>query len=145
LSFPLEYRWEGRTFEYHRAQIRGALGYREPAAAEAEVLAGWLRRHWLARERNPDRLKEAATARCRELRIEPPAPDRMDRLVHSAAAGFEERFCLELMESLPERARQGLEGLLLAAAPDARAGFQPPTSWKEIRTWRPCGAGVKPS
>ncbi len=35
----LEYRWEGRTFEYHRAQVRGALGYREPAAADAEVLA----------------------------------------------------------------------------------------------------------
>ncbi len=78
-----------------------------------------MRAHWLARERNPDRLKEAATAPCRELRIEPPAPDRMDRLVHSAAAGFEEQFCLELMGNLPERARQGLEGLLLAAAPDA--------------------------
>jgi hypothetical protein len=33
-----EYRWEGRTFEYHRAQIRTALGFREGTAEDIEAL-----------------------------------------------------------------------------------------------------------
>ena len=113
-----EYRWEGRTFEYHRAQVRSALGFREPTAVDAEVLLAWLREHLLARERNLDRLKEAVAARCRELRIEPFAPDRVERLVRSAIASFEDDFCRVLMDSLPAAVQQGVDALLFAAKPD---------------------------
>jgi hypothetical protein len=68
LSFPLEYRWKVGHLSIIRAQIlaeRSAT--REPAAAEAEVLAE-LVAEALARPRaQPGPLKEAATARCREL------------------------------------------------------------------------------
>jgi hypothetical protein len=36
------YTWEGRTFEYHRAQIRAFLGFRECTVADAEKLTAWL-------------------------------------------------------------------------------------------------------
>jgi Domain of unknown function (DUF4158) len=35
------YEWPGRTIEYHRAQIRGHLGFRECTVADAEQLAQW--------------------------------------------------------------------------------------------------------
>jgi uncharacterized protein DUF4158 len=31
-----EYAWSGSTIEYHRAQIRAALGFREPTRADEE-------------------------------------------------------------------------------------------------------------
>src|SRR5207302_10804031 len=32
----LQYAWQGRTIEYHRAQIREALGFRESGVADGE-------------------------------------------------------------------------------------------------------------
>ncbi len=37
-----EYKWQGRTIEYHRAQIRSLLGFREPTVADGVALAAWL-------------------------------------------------------------------------------------------------------
>lgn len=36
------YEWTGRTIEYHRAQIRSHLGFRECTVADAEQLTQWL-------------------------------------------------------------------------------------------------------
>ena len=36
------YAWQGRTIEYHRAQIRSALGFREPKEEDAQALGRWL-------------------------------------------------------------------------------------------------------
>lgn len=35
-----QYAWSGRTIEYHRAQVRRALGFREPSV-EDEARLGW--------------------------------------------------------------------------------------------------------
>ena len=37
-----QYAWEGRTIEYHRAQIRQHLGFREATVADGETLVTWL-------------------------------------------------------------------------------------------------------
>ena len=37
------YEWSGRTFEYHRAQIRRALGFRRFGEDDEAKLGGWLR------------------------------------------------------------------------------------------------------
>jgi len=37
-----DYDWRGRTIEYHRAQIRAALGSREATLDDAEALGRWL-------------------------------------------------------------------------------------------------------
>jgi hypothetical protein len=107
-----QYRWTGRTFEYHRAQVRAALGFREGGSEDMESLRAWLLEHVLSHERNAERLKDAIAARCRELRIEPFAPDRVDQLIRSATAFFEEEFCRLLTNSLPDATRQGLDALL---------------------------------
>src|SRR5271169_6640981 len=54
-----EYRFEGRTFEYHRAQVRRIFGFHEATSADVDALLDWTTRHLAARERNLDRLKEA--------------------------------------------------------------------------------------
>jgi hypothetical protein len=38
------YEWTGRTIEYHRAQIRKHLGFRECSVDDAENLTDWARR-----------------------------------------------------------------------------------------------------
>ena len=39
------YEWTGRTVEYHRAQIRRTLGFRECSVGDAEKLVVWLAEH----------------------------------------------------------------------------------------------------
>ena len=52
------YRWSGRTIEYHRAQIRAELGFREPTVADEQQLAA------LAGARGlPGRARRGARAR----------------------------------------------------------------------------------
>lgn len=36
------YEWSGRTIEFHRGQIRRALGFRECGVADADKLTEWL-------------------------------------------------------------------------------------------------------
>jgi hypothetical protein len=39
------YEWSGRTIEYHRAQIRQHLGFRECTVEDAGALRAWLAEH----------------------------------------------------------------------------------------------------
>jgi hypothetical protein len=84
------YDWRSRAAAYHRAQIRDALGFREPTLDDTDALARWLEDEVSALEHRPDRLLMAARERCRSLRIEPPSPDRLDRLVRSVVHRHEE-------------------------------------------------------
>jgi len=111
------YDWRGRTIEYHRAQIRAALGFREATDEDAAALGGWLGEQALALERRHDRLVAAARERCRSLRIEPLSSERLDRLVRSALHRQEEAFCAALLARLPPGATDGLDALLRVSDP----------------------------
>ena len=89
----LSYDWRSRTAVYHRAQIRDALGFREVTLDDVDALTGWLQSQVPALEHRPDRLLVAARERCRSLCIEPPSPDRLDRLVRSVMHRHEEAWC----------------------------------------------------
>jgi len=88
-----KYAWSGRTIEYHRAQIRAALGFRECSEADEECLASWLAEEVCPAELARDRLRAAVVARCRAERIEPPAAGQLGRVVGSGLRQFEEVFC----------------------------------------------------
>jgi hypothetical protein len=113
----LHYDWDSRAAKYHRTQIRGLLGFREATAEDSRALAAWLCEHVLARDRQQDRLRVAVLERCRALHIEPPTPERIERLIRSALYEFERQFCEELLRQLPAETRMQLEDLLLPAAP----------------------------
>ncbi len=113
----LAYDWRGRASEYHRAQIREALGFRPATVQDAEDLAHWLAAEIAPREDRPDQLQVAAYARCRALRIEPLAPARVERLARSAWQTYEARVCTTTLERLPPATRKALEALLIEADP----------------------------
>ncbi len=84
------YEWSGRTAEYHRAQIRGHLGFRECSVADADKLTGWLAEHVACKERRSEQVRVQLLARCRAECIEPPTPGRCDRIVGAVLRVAEE-------------------------------------------------------
>ena len=106
------YDWKGRMIKYHRAEIRVLLGFRKATLADSDSLVLWLHEHCLPNERNPERVKAAALARLRELHLEPPTPDRVDRLVRSAIASYEGSLSATVMKQLSPDTRARLMALL---------------------------------
>src|SRR4029450_12848565 len=83
----------GRTAERLRAEIRGRFGFREATVADAEMLTVWLCDHVageVSGEIEP--MIERLEARCRELAIEPPTPDRVERIPRTDLRTHEDRF-----------------------------------------------------
>ncbi len=91
------YDWRGRTIEYHRAQIRAALGFREATLA-------------------------AARERFRSQHLEPPSPERLERLVRSVLRRHEDVFCAALLARLPPETIAGLDALLRPPDPGEAGG-----------------------
>lgn len=79
-----QYAWHSRPIAPHRAQMRQHVGCRAATVAEGETLVTWLCAQSLPTTRRPDHLQAAGAPRCRDLRIAPPPPARMDRLIRSA-------------------------------------------------------------
>jgi hypothetical protein len=117
-----EYAWSGRTIEYHRAQIRAALGYCEPTVGDEDKLADWLAAELCPVELNRDRLRLALLARCRQERVEPPGPSRIERILGAAEAMFDRRFTARTVARLTPQAAARLRELITAGDPDEGAG-----------------------
>lgn len=107
-----EYDWQGRMIKYHRAEIRALWGFRETTTQDGEDLTRWLCQHVLTYERHSGRILELVLGRLRELKIEPPTSDRLDRLIRSALRIFEEEFAQDLFERLAPEAKERLDALL---------------------------------
>jgi len=105
-----DYVWSGRTIEYHRAQIRAALGFREVTVADEATLAAWLAADVCPVELKEERLREALLSRCRADRLEPPT--RVERILGNAQAAFEQAFCARTVARLTDQAIAGLEELV---------------------------------
>jgi histone H3/H4 len=112
------YEWSGRTIEYHRAQIREFLGFREATVQDWAELVTWLAERVLPQEPREDHVREALFERCRALRIEPPSVGRIDRLVRSACHSFEERWCASVLDQLSAATQRTLDELLATSGAD---------------------------
>jgi hypothetical protein len=102
----------GRTAERHRAEIRALLGFREATVADAALLEAWLRDQVPGVGAMPDQLAALLEMRCRELSIEPPAADRVERIVRAAIHAHDERFYAGTLAGLTPETRDKLEALL---------------------------------
>jgi len=112
------YEWSGSTIEYHRAQIRQHLGYRECGVADAERLTAWLAEHVTQAERSSERVREELLARCRVERVEPPAGGRIDRIVRSALRLGEETLTLRVSARLNPTTAEAVLALIVAGNPE---------------------------
>ena len=140
-----------RTAERHRAEIRTALGFREATIADAEGLEAWLRDQIPSVGAIPPQLNALLEAQCRELSIESPAPDRVDRIVRAATHAHDEGFCAGILDRLTSGTRERLEALLRPGKvapndPEADSATQPaPALLLQLRgdPGRPGLAGVQ--
>jgi TnpA family transposase len=119
------YEWSGRTIEYHRAQIRQALGFRECSVADADKLTAYLATHVAQAERHSGRVAEELLARCRKEQIEPPAKSRIDRMVAAALRQAEETLMARITTRLTPASVERIEALVVevhAAGKDDATG-----------------------
>ncbi|MDQ6804867.1 MAG: DUF4158 domain-containing protein [Actinomycetota bacterium] len=116
------YGWSGRTIEYPRAQIRAERGFREANGDDERWMVDWLAGELCPVELDHSRLREDLLARFREERIEPPGVSRIDRILGSGRALFEQQFTAGTVERLPSAAIDALERLI------------PPTGRDEVST-----------
>jgi hypothetical protein len=118
--------WHGRSLAYHRAQIRQHVGCREATVADGQALITWLCEHVLVTPRRPEHLKEVVDQRCRELHIEPPTLERIDRLIGSAVHLFDTRLGDQVLQWLSATIQPHLDALLAPAeTPEASPGSPP--------------------
>ncbi|MFH8628023.1 Tn3 family transposase [Streptomyces vietnamensis] len=114
-----KYTLVGRTAEYHRKQIREALGFRPSTVADEKALAEWLAVEVCPAELVEDRQREALLAECRARKIEPPGRTRVEKVLVAARGKWEKTFCARTIGSLGEA---GTVRLLSLVAEDNEAG-----------------------
>jgi TnpA family transposase len=108
----LQYDWQGRTIKYHRAQIREFCGFREATTQDAHDLSAWLCQRVLPYGQTVDHLQAALFQELRTRKVEPPTPDRVDRLIRSAIHTYEEQFCTAVLQQLSAESRERLDAFL---------------------------------
>lgn len=106
------YEWSGRTIEYHRAQIRKALGFRECSVADADASVEWLVANVTQVQRGADAVRDRLLAWCRAERIEPPSAGRIERMVRSALSRGEELLVARVASRLDEPVKAKLLALV---------------------------------
>ncbi len=119
------YEWEGRTVEYHRAQIRAFLGFRECTVADAEKLTAWLAENVCDTERRPERVREQLLGHLRAERIEPPAPTRITRVIGSALRAAEQTLTLRISSRIPDAVAARMQALVAGASDDPAETEEP--------------------
>src|SRR5437868_14873449 len=115
----IPYDWEGRTIKAHRAAIRTFLEVHEATVQDEEAVVEWLCQQVLTEQRQEDALMASAYTHCKGERIEPPTPDRVRRLVHTAIHRFDERLCASIMQRLSAETRTQLAALLTVVIGEA--------------------------
>ncbi len=113
-----DYGFTGRTIEYQRAQIRADRGFREADGDDERRMVDWLAGELCPVELDQGRLREDLLARFREEQTEPPGVSRIDRLLGSGRALFEQQFTAGTVERLQSAAIDALERLIPAAGED---------------------------
>ena len=118
----MRYDWRGRSIKYHRAEVREFFGFREATNQDGEELHHWLVEEVFPQERDAERVEETFYARCRSLRLEPPTPGRVKRLISSAMSAHGQRFCESVFNCLTQESLRALDALLDTEAPTYTEG-----------------------
>ncbi|WP_336788492.1 Tn3 family transposase [Paenibacillus sp. MMO-177] len=108
----VQYDWAGRSITYHRTQIREFFGFREDTINDAEEVIDWLCKSVLFQDHGLEHLVETVYRRFREMKVVPPTPDRIERLIRSAIRTYEEQFFQATLDKLPTISLSKLDSLV---------------------------------
>jgi TnpA family transposase len=109
----LQYDFEGRTARYHKEQIRQWTGFRPGTTADAKALTAWLCAQTRVDEATSIALMTRLTERYKASKIEPPTPQRLERLVQAALRRIETTFFTTVTQTLTPETRQLIDTLLI--------------------------------
>ena len=94
------YKWDGRTIMYHKAEIRMHFNFRKSTTEDAENMIEWLSKLVFSYNENTDNLVQLTYDKYKELQVEPPALDRITRIVKAAIHKNENQFFQEVFKKL---------------------------------------------
>ncbi len=106
------YRWQGRSIKRHRSKIRELLGFKKWSNQYSAALSEWLVNDSLPDYFQLDQLKEKAINHLRGLKVSPPTPIILDRLLNSAFSQWESIFFHSVTAGLPEKSKIEMDSLL---------------------------------
>jgi len=106
------YDWDGRTIKQHRADIRTFVGFRESTLQDYDEMIATLLAHDVPNDHQIEHLKAIVYTRFRTLLIEPPTPDRVERLVRSVLHTYEQQFCTTIHGQLSPETLLQMDALL---------------------------------
>lgn len=101
-----------RTYYNHKAQIREFFNFREVTNDDMLEMTEWLSKQVFYNDADLETLKEKAYKRFRKLRIEPPTPDRLDRITRSSLHSYENQFFQETFDKLSKDTLTKMDDLI---------------------------------
>jgi hypothetical protein len=111
-------KWSERTQRHQHAQIRKHFGLRPFRAGDESVLIGWLSQQVGSFNPEAEAFELAAYDHLRSRRIEPPAPERLHRLLGMTVRQREERFVKKTFTQLSSQTRAALDALVKKQMPE---------------------------
>ena len=108
-----DYNGNKRNVMYQRAQIREFIGFRACAVKDSNKVSKWLRNNVLPSGNTEEQVKAAAYQRFKDLGIEPPESNQVDRLVRSAIKSHDKLVLQKIMDGIPTSAIPWLDALLI--------------------------------
>lgn len=107
-----KYDMSSRTYYIHKSQIREFFGFRESTNEDANTITEWLSKLTFYQDLNIDNLKEIVYNKFRELNIEVPSKDRMNRIAKSAISSYEKQFFQETYSKLSSESISIMDSLI---------------------------------
>lgn len=107
-----EYDWTGRTITYHRSEIRNYFEFREATLQDVDLMIDWLCQNVLYHSHEFNYIEEKVYQQYRELKIVPPTPDRVERVIRSAIHSYEDQFFTIVYQRLSDQTCEGLDRLI---------------------------------
>jgi hypothetical protein len=119
---------QGRSARVYRAEIRRLFDFRIATVQDSEQMIDWLISEILPNERRLEAITEIVTRRWRELQLESPTTQRVERSIKSAIAKHEANFCSQTLSLLTPKAISQID-----AYPNLEPVMTRPINWDLIR------------
>ncbi len=107
-----QYTWLGRVFHRHRIKIRQLWGFKRSTFNHKQKLKQWLSKTILPLGLHLNSIKEQAYQHLRQLKLDPPSPKEITRLISSASRNHERDFCKTIASCLSADTRKQMDALL---------------------------------